>query len=168
MAGEIADEVKIGGSTNPNMARYLRPFVDEGSAAAGRPPGSVGICLGAVSVVDEDRDAARALVRREVAPYLAVVAPFDRTLDDPEWLARIRQAASRGDYDAISRDVSDEMLDRFAFAGNPEDIVCQVEAARTAGATRVEFGTPHGRTPDGGIRLLGERVLPALGCLPMR
>jgi 5,10-methylenetetrahydromethanopterin reductase len=162
MAGEIADEVKIGGSTNPNMARYLRPFVDEGSGSAGRPPGSVGICLGAVSVVDEDRDAARALARREVARYLAVVAPFDRTLDDPEWLARIRQAASRGDHDAISRDISDEMLDRFAFAGNPNDIVRQVEAAKAAGATRVECGTPHGLDPHEGVRLLGERVLPAL------
>jgi 5,10-methylenetetrahydromethanopterin reductase len=60
------------------------------------------------------------------------------------------------------------MLDRFAFAGNPDDIVRQVEAARAAGATRVEFGTPHGNNPTEGIRLLGERVLPALGHLPVR
>jgi 5,10-methylenetetrahydromethanopterin reductase len=31
-----------------------------------------------------------------------------------------------------------------------------------AGVQRVEFGTPHGLIPDTGIRLLGEKVLPAL------
>ena len=30
------------------------------------------------------------------------------------------------------------------------------------GATRVEFGTPHGMSGADGIRLLGDHVLPAL------
>jgi 5,10-methylenetetrahydromethanopterin reductase len=54
------------------------------------------------------------------------------------------------------------MLDRFAFAGTPDDIVQQVQRLRVAGATRFEFGTPHGLDPARGIKLLGERVLPAL------
>ena len=58
------------------------------------------------------------------------------------------------------RAIPDEMLERFAFAGNPDDVVRQAEAAFAGGATRVEFGTPHGRDEAAAIRLLGERVLP--------
>jgi 5,10-methylenetetrahydromethanopterin reductase len=162
VAGEVADEIKIGGTANPAMPGHLKPYIEAGSASAGRRPGSVGICLGAVTVVDEDRDAARALARREVALYLPVVAPLDPTMTDREWLDRITAAARRGDYDAVARDISDEILDRFAYAGRPEDIVRQVEAIGAGGATRVEFGTPHGIDPIRGIKLIGERVLPAL------
>jgi 5,10-methylenetetrahydromethanopterin reductase len=63
--------------------------------------------------------------------------------------------------DAIARDISDEVLDRFAFAGSPADLVRQVESLAEAGAGRVEFGTPHGANPAAAIRLLGEEVLPA-------
>src|SRR6266851_4175770 len=67
LAGQLADEVKIGGSANPSMATVLRPSILHGEAVTGRPAGTVGICLGAVSVVDRDRAAARRLARREVA-----------------------------------------------------------------------------------------------------
>jgi 5,10-methylenetetrahydromethanopterin reductase len=122
----------------------------------------VGICLGAVTVVDEDRDAARALARREVALYLPVVAPLDPSMTDREWLGRIQAAARRNDYAAVARDISDEMLDKFAYAGRPSDIVEQVERSIAGGATRVEFGTPHGLDSARGIELIGRQVLPAL------
>jgi 5,10-methylenetetrahydromethanopterin reductase len=148
--GALVDEVKIGGSTNPGMVARMREWLPE----------PVGICAGAVSVVDRDRAAARALARREVAMYLSVVAALDVTTDDPEWLDRIRRNGQ--DYASISRDISDAQLERFAFAGSPDDIVRQVHAVYTAGATRVEFGTPHGLDAATGIRLLGEAVLPEL------
>jgi 5,10-methylenetetrahydromethanopterin reductase len=154
LAGKLADEVKIGGSANPRMVPVMRSWI----GADG-----VGICVGAVTVVDRDREAARALARRQVAPYLAVVAGLDVTLDDPEWLTRVRANAAKNDYVAIAGDLSDDVLDRFAFAGTPADICRQVEQLRAAGATRVEFGTPHGvEDPAEGIRLLGTEVLPGV------
>jgi 5,10-methylenetetrahydromethanopterin reductase len=159
MAAEVADEIKVGGSANPAMVGHLRPSIDAGLAAAGRPRGSVGICLGAVTVVDEDREAARALARREVSLYLPVVAALDPTTRDPEWLGRIEAAAARGDYATVSRNISDAVLDRFAFAGSPADIIRQVEGIIAAGAARVEFGTPHGLDPAKGIRLIGAHVI---------
>ena len=98
LAGELADEVKIGGSANPAMAAYLRECIYAGEAAAGRPKGTVGVCLGAVTVVDADRARARAAARREVAMYVPVVAPLDPTLRDAEWLGRIAALAARGDF----------------------------------------------------------------------
>ncbi|MBV8716075.1 MAG: LLM class flavin-dependent oxidoreductase [Chloroflexi bacterium] len=148
--GPLVQEVKVGGSANPQMIRRMREWL----------PPHVGVCVGAVSVVDEDGAAARALARREVAMYLGVVAQLDATLDDPEWVRRIR--AHGQDYASISRDISDAMLDRFALSGTPRDIVQHVQELYSAGATRVEFGTPHGIDAPSGIRLLGGSVLPQL------
>ena len=160
VAGELADEVKVGASSNPAIVGHLRAAIDRGSARAGRARGSVSVCIGTPTVVDSDRKAARDLARRIVAPYLSVVAGLDPTLDDREWLERINALGSRGDYVGIAANTPDHMLDRFVLAGNPEDIVRQVQALAAAGAERVEFGNPHGLSEVEGIRLLGDRVVP--------
>jgi 5,10-methylenetetrahydromethanopterin reductase len=99
-------------------------------------------------VVDEDDAVARALARREVALYLPVVAGLDPTLEL--------------DAGLLDREIPDEILDLFAFAGEPARIVAQAERLFEAGADRVEFGTPHGIDERRGVELLGSRVLPAL------
>jgi 5,10-methylenetetrahydromethanopterin reductase len=145
MAGEVADEVKIGGSANPAMVGLLRPAIAEGERRAGRPAGSVGICLGAVTVIDVDRARARERARAEVALYAPVVAPLDPTLKGATMAGLI----------------PDDVLDRLAFAGTPADICRQVDELARAGVERVEFGTPHGLDSLEAIRLLGEQVLPS-------
>jgi 5,10-methylenetetrahydromethanopterin reductase len=163
LAGEVAEEVKIGGSTNPALVPVMRGYLTKGEEQAGRPPGSVGIVMGAVTVVDEDGPAARAWARRAVARYLPVVAPLDPTVAVPDaLLGRMANLVAAGADDEAAALVPDEILDRFAFSGTPEQIVRQAEALFAAGASRIEFGTPHGFTDAGGVRLLGERVLPAL------
>jgi 5,10-methylenetetrahydromethanopterin reductase len=161
LAGELADEIKIGGSADPAMASYLRPFIAAGASVAGRPADSVGICLGAVTVVADDRAAARRRARAEVALYAPVVAPLDPSLRDAEWLAAISEPARQGDLATVAERIPDAVLDQLSFAGTPEDIVRRVEDLPPAGVTRVEFGSPHGLDSREGIRLLGERVLPS-------
>ena len=161
LAGEIADEVKIGGSASPAMATYLQAFITAGERGAGRAAGSVGVCLGAVTVVDDDRARARAAARREVAVYAPVVAPLDPSLRDADWVASIAGPALAGDYATVAERIPDAVLDSLAFAGTPADLVRHVEDLARAGVTRVEFGTPHGLDAQEGIRLLGERVLPS-------
>ncbi|GAA4334208.1 hypothetical protein GCM10023162_38100 [Klenkia terrae] len=56
----------------------------------------------------------------------------------------------------------DEVLDLFAFSGTPEQVAVQAQLLVDAGASRVEFGTPHGLTDDRGVELIGTRVLPLL------
>ena len=145
LAGEIADEVKIGGTANPAMVRRMRELIDVGTQRAGRSSGDVGIVVGAVTVVAEDGAAARRLARSAVAMYLDVVGRLDPTTE----------ARAGGE-------ISDEVLDRFAMAGTAEQVAEQAKALFDAGARRVEFGSPHGLTEEEGIRLLGERVLPRL------
>jgi 5,10-methylenetetrahydromethanopterin reductase len=129
LAGRIADEVKIGGSANPAMVKLMREWIGNDE---------VGIVVGAVSVIDEDGDAARELAGREVEMYLEVVGALDPTITGAP------------------------TLEQFAFAGTPEEVAAHAQELYDAGAKRVEFGTPHGRTAAGGIDLLCDRVLPLL------
>ncbi len=162
-AGEVAAEIKVGGSANPALVATMHERIAQGAHRVGRDPLTIGICLGAVTVVDEDGPRARQKAREEVARYLPVVAPLDPTVAlDPALLTSIAALVGQGDIAAAGALVPDETLDRFAFSGTPEQIVAQTEAILAAGAGRVEFGTPHGLTARDGLRLLGERVLPAL------
>jgi 5,10-methylenetetrahydromethanopterin reductase len=163
LAGEVADEVKIGGCVNPRMVAVMRERIAVGAAKANQDAHTVGIVLGAVTVVDEDGAAARRRAKEEVALYLPTVAGLDPTLEvDPELLARMTAAVQRGDRQAAAALISDDLLRPFAFAGTPDEVIAHAEAIFAAGASRVEFGTPHGLTDARGIQLLGERVLPAL------
>ena len=101
-----------------------------------------GIVLGAVTVVDEDGAAARAFARETVQRYFAVVARLDPTLTD------------------VPHRITDALLDRFAFAGTPDEVARHVDDVFAAGACRVEFGAPFGLEPETGLRLLAAKVLP--------
>jgi 5,10-methylenetetrahydromethanopterin reductase len=133
LAGETADEVKIGGCANPEMVRLMREWIGNDE---------VGIVVGAVTVVDEDSPTARARAAEEVAMYLEVVGGLDPTLD-------------LAPGDAVP-------LDRFVIAGTPEEVAAHAEQLLDAGAKRVEFGTPQGLTTSSGVDLLCDRVLPLL------
>ena len=80
---------------------------------------------------------------------------------NPAILKGIQAAAANYDYEAACRFISDDVLAAFALAGTPTDIIEQTEALFAAGASRVEFGTPHGLTAESGLQLLGDKVLPA-------
>lgn len=132
-AARVADEVKIGGCANPDMVRLMRSWLgDDGPR----------IVVGAVTVVDEDGDRARALARAHVQMYLDVVADLDPTLE-----LRPGETAP---------------LEKFALAGTPEQVAEHARALYAAGAHRVEFGTPQGVTTRSGVDLLCDRVLPLL------
>ncbi|HVO43804.1 MAG TPA: LLM class flavin-dependent oxidoreductase [Aggregatilineales bacterium] len=156
-------EIKIGGTANPAVIPQIRFEADSAAAKAGRRAGEIGIVVGAVTVVDRDGAAARALAKREAALYLPVIAQLDHTLAlDSDLLKRVTGAAAEYDFERAASYISDDLLKRLALAGTPDDVVAQALALHEAGATRLEFGTPHGISKEEGLRLLGEAVLPAL------
>jgi 5,10-methylenetetrahydromethanopterin reductase len=155
MAGEIADELKVGGSANPGIVPVMRERLDAGAARAGRPAESTDIVLGAVTVVDHDGGAARRWARTAVAKYFEVVASLDPTLRLPAGLMeQVRGSLARGDAAGAGEAIPDELLDRFCLAGTPEEVSRHVRLVLTSGASRVEFGQPFGLQPDEGLRLL--------------
>jgi 5,10-methylenetetrahydromethanopterin reductase len=160
----LVDEIKIGGTANPAVAPYFRRRMELAMHQSDADVEPTGIVVGAVTVVDHDGQAARALARREVALYLPLVAELDPTLTlDPELLARIQAAAEQYDFEQAAALISDEVLGYFALAGTPDEVAERAQVLLDAGTSRVEFGTPHGLTTESGLRLLGEHVLPALG-----
>ncbi len=162
LAGEIADEVKVGGSANPAVVPLIRDRVRVGCQAAHRDPGEVKVVVGAVTVVAEDGAAARRRARTEVAKYLAVVAELDPTTELPAGFAgRLRDLVAADDA-AAGALIPDEILDRFAFSGTPEHVAALAQRVLDAGAGRVDFGGPHGLTDREGVALLGTKVLPLL------
>ena len=83
------------------------------------------------------------IARREVATYLDVVAELDRPVAvDPELLGRVRAFLPSGDHRAAGALLSDELLDRFAFAGTPAKIV---DARRGARSTQARCASTSGR-----------------------
>lgn len=151
---DLVDEIKLGGTANPAVGPWFRAQTD------GAP---VKLVVGAVTVVDEDGSAARARARREVALYLPVVAELGPGLAiEPDVLAGVRAAAATYDFETAGRFISDDLLRLIAFAGTPHEVAEQALELFAAGVDRVEFGTPHGLSEHEGVRLLGERVLPAL------
>lgn len=160
-AGRVADELQAGGCANPDMVAVLAKM-----AAAGDPQRAPGICLNAVAVVANDRDAAHAAARTAVAPYFDVVAGLDSTLSvDPDLLVRVHQLCATGDYVAAGRMIPDALLPRFAFSGTPADVAEHAAAILDAGAQRVEFDTPFGLTPAEGIAMLCDEVIPRVRAL---
>jgi len=95
--------------------------------------------------------------------YLPVVAKLDPTVSlASEFIQRVQSYVSQADFQAAGKMISDELMKKFAFAGNPNDIIQQSESLFEAGVNRVEFGNPHGINPAEGIKILGEQVIPIL------
>ena len=116
-----------------------------------------------MTVVDENGEAARALARHEVAMYLAVVAELDPTVSiDPRLVAHIGHLVAGGHTDRAAELIDDDVLDRFAFSGDPAQVADHAQRLIDAGAGRVDFGTPHGLTPERGMELLTRQVIPRL------
>lgn len=132
-AATVADEIKLGGTANPDFVRVVRRW-------AANP--DLRIVTGCVTVVDADGSWARERARAVVAPYLEVVAHLDPTLD-------LRAGQS-------------PPLELFTIAGTPDEVAARVVELWDAGVDRVELGTPQGRTTLEGVSLICERVLPLL------
>ena len=164
LAGELAEEVKIGGCANPDVIPLIADYIAVGEARVGRAKGTVNVVIGAVSVIDEDREQARWMARKAVSLYMPIVSRLDPTLQiDPELMSRVQAHVNAGEEDDAARLIPDYILDRFMFAGNPADIIAQCERLYDAGAQRIELGTPHGvQQAATGIHLIGKQIIPAL------
>jgi len=156
------DEVKLGGSANPDMARWYLRQADRIRSQL-ETDKIINLVMGAVSVVDQDSDTASLLARQELALYFPVVARLDPTVRLNKTLQEeIQEAANKFDYDTIAEAIPSNLMTKFAFVGTPEEIVEQCQDLINAGVSCIEFGTPHGIQSREGLALLGEQVLPEL------
>ena len=148
-AAEAATELKVGGSANPDLVSVMRERVANPE---------VGLVFGAVTVIDEDGGRARPGAAR--GRSLPAGGRPPRSDGDARTRAP-RAAAKRGrtERDASSRTASSTASRSQALRPRSPE---QAEAILDAGASRVDFGTPHGIDERKGVDLLCRSVLPRL------
>ncbi|GAA4091278.1 LLM class flavin-dependent oxidoreductase [Nocardioides kongjuensis] len=163
LAGEIADEIEVGGTANPDMAKVIRDLAAPGAERAGRDVDDLVVSFNPMLVVDEDRSAAEALARARGAMYVEAVGHLDPTVDlDPDLIERIRDLLADGDEEGAGRLVPAALLRRFLVCGTPSDVVDHLVELASAGVDKVYLGNPFGLDERRGLELLVERVLPAV------
>jgi 5,10-methylenetetrahydromethanopterin reductase len=162
LAGEIGDGA-MPMATPPESVGPLVADVRAGAETAGRDPADLEIVACVWLSLSEDGHATDEPLRPMIAtfgPYLEERALATVGLTREE-LVPLRDLADSGRADDAAAAVTQPMF-RLALAGTPEHVADRIAGLRALGVTHVSLGGPLGPDPHEAVRLLGERVLPAL------
>ncbi len=174
LAGKISDGVILTNLSNPAYVRWAADLVREGAEQAGRDPDELLICAFITLSVDDDRQAARDATKEILAIYYhnvgevaasTVGTPGD-SLDllgvTAEHYHELDQALQSGGVPRAMELIGDAEIDRSSVAGTPEDCVEQLVPFLEAGLNVPIAFHAIGPDKEKSIRLLGEKVIPAL------
>jgi 5,10-methylenetetrahydromethanopterin reductase len=145
LGGEIADGVLFQVGAHPDLVRYGLSRIDEGIAAAGRPPGSVKRFVRLSCTVGEDRDRARDEARGYAAAAAGTVysaVPHEEMPDGLyEDLKRMKEQYDyfqhAGSGAKHTEYITDLILDSIGVAGTPDDAVPRLRELFASGADGV-------------------------------
>jgi 5,10-methylenetetrahydromethanopterin reductase len=167
LSGAIADVVLLPPFTTPAFVRYAREEIEKGAAAAGRNLDDIVIGAPLPFSVDEDGGRAHDAIRPLVANYISTKA---KNADDDKVmqlagvtskdLLPIAQAIAAAGVDAGVRMLSDELIDKVALAGTPEECRLRLRAYRDAGMGLPLLYQTLGPDRVAAVRLIAERILP--------
>src|SRR4029078_3862091 len=142
----------------------------EGVEKAGRAPSDVDAHRRLEVCIDDDEQAARAVMRRRVASRLMAGYPhweFLELLDVrlPEAFRDIGGTRDMRRVDEGAAALPDEAVDRTALAGRAETAVARIVPALRPGITGITIRphAPAGRPVAGVLRAFAETVIPRLG-----
>jgi len=126
LAGSHAEGLILGPL---NSAAYLKEIVHPNlkKGIGNRNSGSCELCLLRLCAVDRDATHARNLVRHAIAFY-SVLPYYDIVLAPLGFSSQaqaIRTAFGQGDYEAMVKAVTDDMVAALAFAGTKDDVRTQ-------------------------------------------
>lgn len=179
LAGELADGVYAACSFTPEALRYIVDNVRHGAEKASRDWRSLELCASLTSAISEDGESARIAARTKAAFYLSSMprALIERHGVPFAEVEPINEAFARGDVATALRRTPPELADRFCIAGTPEEVAAKIKTdvlpsginhvvlALTDRSQPLDWaGIELPDLPDlaDQIRLIGERVLPAL------
>jgi probable F420-dependent oxidoreductase len=136
LAGEIADGVVLNFMPVEAVPRMLA-HVRAGAERAGRDPGAIEVVSRFQVVVTDDLPAARAALRHMMGPYFAtsVYNRFIAWCGFPEPAREIDAAWRAKDRTRNLAAVTDEIVDRLAIIGTPEQCRERLSAFAAAGVT---------------------------------
>ena len=162
VSGEFADGVQLGAITSVGYTRWARRRLAAGAARAGRSVDELLLSANVLTSVGPDRAEARNAVKEVLAYYLARVegVVVDEAGADPEAVAAVRAAVGGGGEQAGAAVLSDSLVDVFAVAGTPDDVIEGLGPFEEAGLDLPLAWYTFGPDRDAGIRLLAEQVRP--------
>src|SRR5204862_2711820 len=98
--------------------------------------------------------------RRVIAYYLYRVEPVvcEHAGADPEQVAFVRSSVPEHGVDWVAEHLSDDLIDVFAAAGEPDAVLARLEEYERAGVRGLNAWYVFGPDPDEGLRLLAEAV----------
>jgi probable F420-dependent oxidoreductase len=166
VAAEVADGMLVHGFTTE---RYLRevtlPAIESGLRSSGRGRADFQLSYPALVVAadsEEDMAAAEAGTRKQIAFYASTPA-YRPVLDLHGWgdlQSELNTLSKRGEWDAMGRMITDEILDAFAVRGTPEQVPAELQRRFGDVIDRISLYTPYhdtGVAPRimAGLRQLG-------------
>lgn len=151
LTGEIADGWLPTNLSVAHLPAMLRT-VAEGARAAGRDPASIDVAPMIHTLVTENREEARGLVRRHLAYYVGGMGTFYFELMQSygfaEEAGRIRERWQAGDRDGAGRQVSDAMVDALSITGTASECRKAIEGRRVRGVALPVLVPPHGASVE--------------------
>jgi 5,10-methylenetetrahydromethanopterin reductase len=162
LGGEIGDGA-MPMATPPESVAPLLAEVASGAVTGGRDPGELELVACAWLSMSADgrgtEDPLRSMIAT-FAPYLEEHA-LASIGSSPAELAPLRELVDGGRLEEAAAAVAPPLFD-LALTGTPERVAERIASLAGLGVTHVSLGGPLGPEPREAIRLLGERVLPAL------
>jgi len=166
--GALADGAYLGAITSPGYTTWAAEQIAWGATRAGRQPGAVDLIANVLTSVATDPRAARAAVKPVLAYYLWRVdgVVVDQAGADPDAVAEVRRTVAAQGVKAGAARVSDELVEVFAAAGDPEQVAQRLYQYATAGLDGALAWHVLGPDPSEGLRLLATTVWPLLAATP--
>lgn len=128
------------------------PLVEEGLARAGRARSAFTAAPFVPALVDDDLDAARAIVKRHIAFYVGAMGRFYHAALVRHGHAAAADAAREewraGRREAAAERIPDELVDRLAACGGADRVRAHLQALRGAGADLPVAFTPLGSSAE--------------------
>jgi probable F420-dependent oxidoreductase len=123
LAGELCEGLHVHPLNSPTYLReVVLPAVEAGLAASGRARSEIVLFAPLLTVIgdsEEERTAARQLVRQQIAMY-GSTRTYQRVLAVHGWedlTPRLHEKSVRGDWDGMTALVTDEVVDTYAVTG---------------------------------------------------
>ncbi len=153
-AGEVADSVLMNSCLGTDYVRRARELIGRGAERAGRSVDEIEIGIGLATAVGDKSAAAKRIAARWIGLYVSLFPNIAReTGIDPATLGRITSAFAERGVDAAAEQVGDDVVDRLAVAGTPEECRARLDEYRAAGVD-VPVVTPLEGTWDVALETL--------------
>jgi 5,10-methylenetetrahydromethanopterin reductase len=133
-AGSVADGVMMNVCLSTEYVRDALKLIERGAQRAGRRLDDIEIAIGLATSPHEASDEGKRGAARFIALYLSMFPNIARVSSvEPATVAATRQALNEQGLEAAAAHIGDDLVDRLAVGGTPEECRARLDEYRAAG-----------------------------------